>query len=111
LIGTTAGISLLRFLKSYILTQTTATMLNPFAATCLTVTIGQIIIIIGTITELVYFYFSKKHEGFIGANARVGIIFLMVSFGASFGYTVMARISLLIGRLQFIFGDWLHLIK
>ncbi|MCB5251016.1 MAG: hypothetical protein RBS16_08915 [Candidatus Cloacimonadales bacterium] len=111
LIGTTAGISLLRFLKSDVLTQTTATMLNPFAATSLTVTIGQIIIIIGTITGLVYFYFSKKHEGFIGANARVGIIFLMVSFGASFGYTVMARISLLIGRLQFIFGDWLHLIK
>jgi len=30
----------------------------------------------------------------------VGIYFLMVSFGAAFGYTVMARMSLLIGRLD-----------
>ncbi len=31
--------------------------------------------------------------------ARTGIVFLMISFGAAFGYTVMARMSLLIGRL------------
>jgi hypothetical protein len=36
---------------------------------------------------------------------------LMISFGASFGYTVMARISLLIGRLEFLLKDWLHIIK
>ena len=35
----------------------------------------------------------------------------MVGFGASFGYTVMARISLFIGRLQFLLGDWLGIIK
>jgi len=35
----------------------------------------------------------------------------MISFGASFGYTVMARVSLLIGRLQFLLGDWLQIIK
>ncbi|MGE3978170.1 MAG: hypothetical protein AB7F94_11355, partial [Nitrospira sp.] len=33
------------------------------------------------------------------AIARTGVLFLMVSFGAGFGYTVMARMSLLIGRL------------
>nr|HQV13224.1 hypothetical protein [Nitrospira sp.] len=33
------------------------------------------------------------------AVARAGILFLMISFGAAFGYTVMARMSLLIGRL------------
>jgi len=35
----------------------------------------------------------------------------MVSFGAAFGYTAMARISLLIGRLQFLLGDWLRIIQ
>jgi hypothetical protein len=30
--------------------------------------------------------------------ARTGILFLMIAFGAAFGYTVMARMSLLIGR-------------
>lgn len=32
--------------------------------------------------------------------SKVGIAFLMMSFGASFGYTVMGRISLAIGRMQ-----------
>jgi hypothetical protein len=35
----------------------------------------------------------------------------MLGFGASFGYTVMARLSLLIGRVQFLLTDWIHLIK
>ena len=34
----------------------------------------------------------------------------MVAFGASFGYTVMARVSLLIGRLEYLFSDWLGLL-
>jgi len=38
----------------------------------------------------------------------VGIWFLMISFGASFGYTIMARLSLLIGRIRFLLDDWLH---
>lgn len=111
LIGTTAGISLLRYLKTDVISQVTSTMLNPFSTDSIAVITGQILIIVGTICGLIYFYFSKKHEGFIGVNARIGIVFLMISFGASFGYTVMARISLLIGRLQFMLGDWLHLIK
>jgi len=39
----------------------------------------------------------------------VGIWFLMVSFGASFGYTVMGRVSLLIGRVQFLIYEWLQI--
>jgi hypothetical protein len=35
---------------------------------------------------------------------------LMVAFGASFAYAVMGRISLLVGRLQFLLGDWLGVI-
>jgi len=42
--------------------------------------------------------------------ARIGRMFLMIAFGASFGYTVMARISLLIGRFYFLLGDWLRLL-
>lgn len=68
------------------------------------------LILIGVCAVLVYFFFSVEHAGTIGAVARVGIWFLMVAFGASFGFTIMARISLLIGRMQFLLGDWLHLL-
>ena len=111
MIGTSAGLAILMTLKSNVILQTIATMMNPLKANDPTLMIGQFLIIIGTITGLVYFYFSKKHVGFTGGLARVGIVFLMISFGASFGYTAMARISLLIGRLQFLLGDWLHLLK
>jgi hypothetical protein len=50
--------------------------------------------------SLIYFYFSKEQRGFLGGTAKLGIWFLMISFGASFGFTVMARLSLLIGRMD-----------
>jgi len=73
--------------------------------------INSLLIFIGTVTILLYFYFSKPHKGLYGKITNVGIWFMMVGFGASFGYTVMARISLLIGRVQFLLGDFLGFIK
>lgn len=35
----------------------------------------------------------------------------VVALGASFGYTVMARISLLIGRFYFLLHDWPPIIR
>ena len=69
---------------------------------------GALIILVGTVSVLFYFFFSVEHKGAGGAVSRVGIWFLMVSFGASFGYTVMGRVSLLIGRVQFLIYDWLQ---
>lgn len=73
--------------------------------------LGNLVLIVGTITGLIYFYFSKEHKGALGGAAKVGIYFLMITFGASFGYTVMSRMSLLIGRLYFLYGDWLGLVQ
>jgi hypothetical protein len=65
----------------------------------------------GVFCGLIYFFFSKEHTGFFGGAANVGIWFLMITFGASFGYTVMSRMSLLIGRIDFLLVDWLKLVK
>ncbi len=73
--------------------------------------VWSIIVFIGVLCTLSYFYFSREHKGVIGVTSRVGIVFVMIGFGAAFGYTVMARISLLIGKLQFLLGDWLGIIK
>jgi len=67
---------------------------------------GNILLIVGVICTLAYFYFSRPHVGSFGVASRVGIFFLMVAFGAGFGNTVMARVSLLIGRVQFLYFDW-----
>ncbi|HDN67826.1 MAG: hypothetical protein B1H40_02645 [Candidatus Latescibacteria bacterium 4484_181] len=103
-VGVTAGISLITYLQSNALVQIRET-LRPFN------TFGNVVIAVGVLTGLTYFFFSKEHKGVFGKTAKVGIWFLMITFGASFGYTVMARISLLIGRMHFLLSDWLGLIK
>jgi hypothetical protein len=67
---------------------------------------SNLVVVLGVICGLIYFFFSKEHTGVFGRASRVGIWVLMVAFGASFGYTVMARISLLIGRVEFL-GRWI----
>ncbi len=70
---------------------------------------SNICLIVGLLATLYYFFFSAEHRGVGGGVAKLGIYFLMVSFGASYGFTVMARISLALDRLRFLFSDWLGL--
>lgn len=70
---------------------------------------SQLIILLGTIAALTYFFFSKAHTGAFGGLAKFGIWILMIGFGASFGYTVMARISLFIERVQFLNQGWIRI--
>lgn len=110
-IGFGAGVSIPANMQSYILAQMKATI-SPFVqATSFGDVLNAVIILVGLITTLIYFFFSKKHEGFFGGMAKVGIYFLMIFFGATFGFTVMARVSLLIGRTAFLLRDWLHLMN
>ncbi|MBI4721454.1 MAG: hypothetical protein HY769_00345 [Candidatus Stahlbacteria bacterium] len=103
-IGTGTGISLPLVIQASLFKQLQGTMITSF-------TFSNIVLLVGVITTLTYFFFSTEHKGAVGKIARIGIWFIMVSFGAAFGYTVMARVSLLIGRFQFLLHDWLGLIK
>jgi hypothetical protein len=61
---------------------------------------------------IVYFMFTIKKEGTtIGFVSTVGRYAIMIGLGASFGNTVQGRISLFLGRLQFLLGEWLGLVK
>ncbi len=68
--------------------------------------ITNILVMGGVLCGLAYFFFSARHEGLIGGMSKVGIWTLMIGFGASFGYTVMSRISLLYGRVDFLLNVW-----
>jgi hypothetical protein len=73
--------------------------------------VGYIVLLVGVLATITYFFFSKEHKGILGVSSKIGIYFLMVAFGASFGYTIMARISLLFGRLHFLLSDWMHVLN
>jgi hypothetical protein len=101
-IGSTAGIVIMGELHGRVLPQVASTILplNSF---------DNVLIIVGVLSTLIYFFFSKPHKGALGWVASGGIGFIMIAFGAHFGYTVMARVSLLIGRIQFLLVDWLQI--
>jgi len=104
-VGAGSGMAIPRSMQASVLRQLEATMLD------LSFSSGQginnIIIFVGVLVVLIYFFFSKEHKGVFGGVAKIGIWFLMIGFGATFGYTVMARLSLFIGRVLFILQEFL----
>jgi hypothetical protein len=103
-IGYYVGINMVQKLHGDVLPQTRNTLL-PLADFDLGM-VNNLIVGIGVLSVLVYFFFSLEHKGSVAGISRLGIWFLMVSFGAAFGYTVMGRVSLLIGRMDFMVNQW-----
>ncbi len=95
------GINMVQKLQGEVVPQVGATIMHPIGGNFTPV--DNLIIIIGVLSVLIYFYFSMEHRGAVGLVSRLGIWFLMLGFGAAFGYTVMGRVSLLIGRMNFLF--------
>ena len=80
--------------------------------------IDNLILVVGTLGSLAYFHFTvggeRETTGLRGDAFRlaslVGKWFIMITLGALFANAVMARVSLLVGRLQFLLGDWLGIL-
>ena len=120
-IGTTAGLRLVAYLEADFIKQIEATLLplyqpvyDPATGALDTYhtfvqSMNNTLIVLGVMCGLLYFFFSLEHRGLVGKASRVGIWVLMITFGAGFGYTVMGRIALLVGRFQFLVEDWLRI--
>ncbi len=68
--------------------------------------------IITMLSVMYYFFFSFKKSAPGGQKVTaLGRWLMMVCFGAFFGSTVMARMALLVERLQFLLSDWVGAIK
>lgn len=108
-LGTASGVALPRTMLGRVLRQLEATMMPIFNdGAGWAETLGIAVMIFGTLAALIYFFFSKPHKGlFFGTGSKIGIWVIMIGFGATFGFTIMGRISLLIGRVQFLLFDWL----
>lgn len=111
ILGVYPALRITGFGQGDLVEQIHATILPLWVPGDLGTTIGNLLLVIGLLTTLIFFFFSKEHTGAVGGAARVGVYFLMVSFGASYGYTVMARVSLLIGRVMYLLDNWLGLLR
>jgi hypothetical protein len=114
-IGTFAGLKMVSHVESDIIEQVRATVLplvvsSEDGSLAAWASLRNVLIVTGVLCTLAYFVFSVEHKGAVGRAARVGVWFLMITFGSAFGFTVMGRIALLAARFEFLFIDWLWLI-
>lgn len=108
LIGSGAGVAIPAMLGPRTLVQMSATV-QPLLTDTGMPNFTGLVVLLGVLCTLAYFYFSREHRGALGQTAKAGTWFLMIFFGTTFGYTVMSRMSTLIGRVEFLLTDFFRL--
>ena len=74
--------------------------------------ISNCIFVFTLLAVMYYFFFSFRVESkALGKFAASGRWLMMICFGAFFGSTVMARMALLVERLQFLTSDWWNVVR
>lgn len=102
-----AALTLRGSAQAQFIAQITGTMkpLNSF---------NNIVLVFGTCSVLLYFFFRKVPEGPAGRaldyTRSFARVLMMVSFGIGFGGMVGTQIPRAIGQLELIFGKWIHII-
>lgn len=75
---------------------------TPFSAA-----INNVLYLVIFAAVMTYFFFSFEQKGTAVKNfSKFGRYAMMLAFGAIFGNTIMARMSLLIGRIFYLIHDW-----
>ncbi len=103
------GLTIPAFMEARVLSQVAGTLQVNLTGTW-DVVLGNIVLVAGTVAALVYFVFTKAHRGIIGKTATVGSWIIMIGFGATFSYTILSRVYILIGRILFLLRDWLGIV-
>ncbi|MCX7017886.1 MAG: hypothetical protein WCK47_03800 [bacterium] len=116
-VGAFAGLNLIGYARANLVDQISATMiplagrmpgvngmlpLLPQASPGDSSIINHLVLVVGVISVLTYFFFSKQQNKPLRRIGVVGIWFVMITFGATYGSIVLARVSLLIGRVYIL---------
>jgi hypothetical protein len=79
--------------------------LSPYSAV-----FNNVLFLAIVVAVMSYFFFSFEQKNkAVASVSKFGRYVLMFAFGAIFGSTIMARLSLLIGRIHFLLHDWLNI--
>ncbi|NLA60222.1 MAG: hypothetical protein GX863_03855 [Firmicutes bacterium] len=104
LVGVGTGLAFTRFAQSDLIGQIRGAFV-PIDS------VNVLVIFIGSLSTITYFFFTKEQKGALKVTSQIGRYTMMIAFGSAFSNTVMGRLSLLIGRLQYLLGDWLGILK
>lgn len=108
IVGTGIGMALRTVIFTQFLNQIIAQARIPlFVAGDMVATISNILIAIMTPCVLLYFWFTggAREGGTMDYVRKIARYTIMAGFGSAYGYTVLTRYSLFIGRAQFLLGN------
>ncbi|HHT85045.1 MAG TPA: hypothetical protein GXZ88_04680 [Firmicutes bacterium] len=109
LVGVGVGQTIYASLRSQVINQSIAAM-TKFPQPTVGATINGLVSLIGLLSILTYFLFTVPQSGVVRGMSELGRWMMMVTFGVGFGNVVSGRLSVLLGELLKIFGDWLGMI-
>jgi len=114
-VGVGAGLGIQGFFRLY-LPQITASFKSLWVTTKqstaenVKASLNNLVFTVTFYCSMIYFLFTLPRERPVLRHAAAaGRWLMMIAFGAMFGSTVMARLSLLIERVQFLLDDWLRI--
>ncbi|QNO14551.1 hypothetical protein HYG86_07035 [Alkalicella caledoniensis] len=110
IIGIGSALAIRGVIGASFMDQIIATMRMPLWGTMVKFGFDSLLFVVGVIGTLIYFFFSTEQKGALKYGASIGKWTMMIAFGTAFGNTVMSRVSLLIGRVYFLLGEWLQII-
>lgn len=103
-LGISIGTIVARYIKTQFLEQIRSTITDSTGISILLPKpLDGVLVAIGVLTALFYFYFTMEFKGPLNTMAKFGRYTLVAGFGGSFGLTIMSRVSLFIGRIRFLY--------
>jgi len=105
MVGVGTGVMIMGTLRGQIIDQVKKTILDVFTATDLMSTINGILILIGVVTSITFWIFTKEHTGGLGIVAKIGRIYLMFSLGANWAGEHVWYLTQVLARLAFVYDE------
>ncbi|NLN82799.1 MAG: hypothetical protein GX138_00315 [Firmicutes bacterium] len=109
-VGIGSAVVLTKNFKANFISQVTATFM-PMINNDPLIMVNNIVMVVGVLSVLSYFFFSFELPKGLNVFPKFGRYIMMIGFGAAYGNTVLSRMSVLLGRLQFLLGNWLGIIE
>ncbi len=110
IVGTALGINMRGFLQSQLVAQMLAAVKSLGSVSSPWLMFNNILILAMTVGSTAYFVFTRQHSGSCGYLTKFGRYSLMLAWGAMYATTTTGRINYLIGRLQFIYYNFLGIV-
>ena len=106
-LGVGVGVVSVSMLRSQILDQLRFTVEGLFEATTAMALLNAVLVLIGTVTVMSYFFFTKEHTGILGISTYIGRAFIMSSIATIWAGDYIWAMSMLAGQLQFLIKEFL----